>query len=228
MSIPTSITSNSAQLPFFCSANSLLFYLNDPSSLSQVLTLYNPYEFTVRYKILCTAPQKYSIGEPQGEIRAQHSIDTVVRLLDTSSSFTNQNVEQRIRIQFFDRRKSQELIGKRDVVCKIFSYKPAEQNPDEDIHDTTRSNRMRMNTTTATTFTTNSTINPQTETRDPWVLFILTIIGIVCAVILVLPTIPDPDTNSQMKIPSYLHMTTNSKVIASYVLGLLTVVFIRR
>ncbi|CAF4443444.1 unnamed protein product, partial [Adineta steineri] len=27
---------------------------------------------------------------------------------------------------------------------------------------------------------------------------------------------------------TYLHMTTNSKVIASYILGLLTVVFIRR
>ena len=54
---------------------------------------------------------------------------------------------------------------------------------------------------------------------DPWVLFILTVIGIICAVILVLPTIPEPDTNSQTMIPSYLHMTTNSKVIASYVLG---------
>lgn len=68
-------------------------YLDDASTFSQVLTLYNPYDFVVRYKgkrkyeflsdlsklsflVLCTAPKKYSIAEPQGEIRAQHSVDT--------------------------------------------------------------------------------------------------------------------------------------------------------
>lgn len=93
MSLPTHLTSNASQLPFYCSSNSLLFYLgechvtfapcvhralvaDDPSTFSQVLTLYNPYDFVVRYKVLCTAPRKYSIAEPQGEIRAQHSVDT--------------------------------------------------------------------------------------------------------------------------------------------------------
>ena len=122
------------------------------------------------------------------------------------------------------------------MICKILPYRTSETNIDEDTHDTTRSSRMRMTTTTATT---NSTMNPPAETRrflssvfssvgwtgedsysgDPWVLFILTVLGIICAVILVLPTIPEPETNSQTKIPSYLHMTTNAKVIASYVLG---------
>ncbi|CAF5166078.1 unnamed protein product, partial [Rotaria magnacalcarata] len=82
----------------------------DPSTFSQVLTLYNPYDFVVRYKVLCTAPKKYSVAEPQGEIRAQHSVDTIVRLLDTSASSANQNVVHKIRVQFFDRRKSQDLI----------------------------------------------------------------------------------------------------------------------
>ena len=74
--------------------NSLTPFVDDPASFSQVLTLYNPYEFAVRYKgrrrsspsidlitpctyasVLCTASQKYAIVEPQGEIRAQHSVD---------------------------------------------------------------------------------------------------------------------------------------------------------
>jgi hypothetical protein len=82
---------------------------------------------------------------------------------------------------------------------------------------------------------------------DPLVIFVLTILGAICAFILLLPTIPDNDNSLNTRIPSYLHMTTNSKVIASYVLGksfcllrwidnenlfcsvgLLTVVFIRR
>jgi hypothetical protein len=113
MSLPAHLTNNASQLPFFCSSNSLLFYLgkivisiyfmnlslffrlDDPTTISQVLTLYNPYEFAVRYKgyysvffcyqttktlsvflVLCTAPRVYSIAEPQGEIRPQHSVDT--------------------------------------------------------------------------------------------------------------------------------------------------------
>jgi hypothetical protein len=81
---------------------------------------------------------------------------------------------------------------------------------------------------------------------DPLVIVVLTILGAICAFILVLPTIPNNEDSLNTRIPSYLHMTTNSKVIASYILGkilslilfiyivlffyvgLLTVVFIRR
>lgn len=87
--------------------------------------------------MLCTAPTKYSVTEAQGEIRAQHSVDTIVRLLDTSSSSTNQNVAHKIRIQFYDRRKSPEPIGRRDVDCCILSYKPSEQNTSDERSTTT-------------------------------------------------------------------------------------------
>ena len=51
----------------------------------------------------------------------------------------------------------------------------------------------------------------------------------MCAFILVLPTIADEtDTDSTARVPSYLHTTINAKVIASYILGLLTVIFIQR
>ncbi|CAF2912700.1 unnamed protein product [Rotaria sp. Silwood2] len=240
MSLPTHLTGNASQLPFFCSPDSLLFYLDDPSTYSQVLTLYNPYDFAVRYKVLCTAQKKYSVAEPQGEIRAQHSVDTVVRLLDTSSSSTNQNVVHKIRVQYFDRRKSQELIGKRDITCSILSYKPLEQNFNEEPNITGTTRRTRMNTTTSPT--TNPIIVSQQETRklskekilfkiqimmilflffegDPLVVFILTILAALCAFILVLPTVSDNENSLSTRIPSYLHMTTNSKVIASYILG---------
>jgi len=224
MSLPTHLTNNASQLPFFCSSNSLLFYLDDSTTFSQVLTLYNPYDFAVRYKVLCTAPRTYSIAEPQGEIRPQHSVDTVIRLLDTSPSSSNQNVVHKIRIQYFDRQKPQDLLGKRDITCNILSYKPLEQNFDDEVNNP--SSRIRTGITTTTTNL--STNVPQQEIRDPLVVFILTILGAICAFILILPAIPDNESSLKTRLPSYLHMTTNSKVIASYILGLLTVVFIRR
>ncbi|CAF0718542.1 unnamed protein product [Adineta steineri] len=214
MSLPTHLSHNASQLPFFCSSNSLLFYLDDSNTFSQVLTLYNPYDFAVRYKVLCTAPRIYSIAESQGEIRPQHSVDTIVRLLDTSSSSSNQNVAHKIRIQYFDRRKPQDLLGKRDITCTILSYKPSEENFDEESNHSSS----RIRTATITNIS-------QQETRDPLVIFILSILGVLCALILILP---DNENKLNTHLPTYLHMTTNSKVIASYILGLLTVVFIRR
>ncbi len=83
----------------------------------------------------------------------------IVRLLDTSSSSSNQNVVHKIRIQYFDRRKPQDLIGKRDITCTILSYKPLEQNFDDEINN--QSSRRRSGTTS-----TNSSTNiPQQETR---------------------------------------------------------------
>lgn len=63
----------------------------------------------------------------------------VVRLLNTSSSSINQNAAHRIRVQYFDRRKAQDLLGKRDVTCKILSYKPLEPIHDDEINRNTSS-----------------------------------------------------------------------------------------
>ncbi|CAF3358776.1 unnamed protein product [Rotaria socialis] len=212
MSLLTRLPNKSSQLPFFCSSDSLLFYLDDSTSRSQVLTLYNPYEFSVRYKVLCTAPRTYSIVEPQGDIHPQHSVDIIVRLLDISS---NQNVVQKIRIQYYDRQKSQDALGKRDIACTILPHKPSEHNFDDD------SNNSPSRIRTATNIL-------QQETRDPIALVVLMILSAICAVILILPTLAGNENSTTMRSPSYLHMTTNSKIVASYILGLLTVIFIRR
>ncbi|CAF4196234.1 unnamed protein product, partial [Rotaria sordida] len=162
---------------------------------------------------LCTASRTYSIAEPQGEIYPQHSVDIIVRLLDTSS---NQNVIHKIRIQYFDRRKPQDLIGKRDITCTLLSYNPLEQNFDDKINNS--SSRIRTITTKIS----------QQEIQDPLVVLFLIILSTICTLILILPTISDDESSSKIYLPSYLHMTTNFKVVASYILGLLTVIFIRR
>jgi hypothetical protein len=41
----------------------------------------------------------------------------------------------------------------------------------------------------------------------------------MCAFVLILPNVADNENISQTRLPSYLHMTSNSKVIASYILG---------
>lgn len=176
-----------------------------------MLTLYNPYEFAVRYKgdhdaflfcyqtakkkkhryliLLCSSAMHSSTNlfycrTSRGNSSTTFSrhvrniiatkkkqtfnlfIFRVVRLIDTSSSSSNQNVVHKIRIQYFDRRKPQDLIGKRDITCTILSYKPFEENFDDEV------NNSSIRTRTANTTTTTTTNLSQQETRKLIKIFI--------------------------------------------------------
>ena len=141
---------------------------------------------------------------------------------------------QKIRILYFDRRKPQDLLGKRDIPCTVHAYKPSDRSVNDEASNlSTLSSRVRSGTNTSLPPTnialqeTRRTNRKDSFSRlalpffpgDPLVLAILTILGAMCAFILVLPTIPESESSFQTRIPSYLHMTSNSKVIASYILG---------
>lgn len=41
---------NNEKLPVFVFPPSIIFYFDDPASYKQILTLYNPYDFTIKFK----------------------------------------------------------------------------------------------------------------------------------------------------------------------------------
>ena len=53
------------RLPVFVFPTNLVFYSDDPQSHTRVVTIYNPYDFPLNYKILSTDPNKYSVTEPE-------------------------------------------------------------------------------------------------------------------------------------------------------------------
>lgn len=85
------------KIPVFVYPGSIKFYLLSRSSYKQLLTLYNPYEFPVRFKgkcnfgyklrikgllfsaVLCTTPNKYSVTDPEGSIGPFSCVDIVIR-----------------------------------------------------------------------------------------------------------------------------------------------------
>ncbi|CAB1351876.1 unnamed protein product, partial [Coregonus sp. 'balchen'] len=68
---PQSPPSPPSPLPIFLFPSELVFYSDQRSSHRRVLTLYNPYTFTIRFKMLCTAPSLYSVVEAEGSVRAK-------------------------------------------------------------------------------------------------------------------------------------------------------------
>uniref|UniRef100_A0A914ZIA4 MSP domain-containing protein n=1 Tax=Parascaris univalens TaxID=6257 RepID=A0A914ZIA4_PARUN len=62
-------------LPVFVFPGSIDVIFTQPHTHKQLVTLYNPYEFPISYRVLCTAPKKYSVIEPRGTLKAKCCVD---------------------------------------------------------------------------------------------------------------------------------------------------------
>nr|CAH7758513.1 unnamed protein product [Callosobruchus chinensis] len=88
------------KIPVFVFPNSLKFYLASKTTHKQLLTLYNPYDFPVRFKVSCTAPNKYAVIDPEGSIGPRMLVDIVIR--HTMPIPANCNVTDKFRISMQD------------------------------------------------------------------------------------------------------------------------------
>jgi len=122
-------TSNT--LPVFVFPSSLSFYADDSSSFKQILTLYNPYDFGVRFKVFSTAPHKYTVVDPEGVIKPRCYVDIVVRINDVSSPKQSRPDEFRICMYQMSNTSSSSspsssnVSGHRDVTATLYPSKPS-------------------------------------------------------------------------------------------------------
>ena len=96
MSTTSSPTSGilDGKVPVFVFPVQLDFYYEDQTTHKRVVTIYNPYEFDVTFKVmikkiyaywismskvLCNNPKKYAVVEPEGRIMGQKCVDIVIR-----------------------------------------------------------------------------------------------------------------------------------------------------
>ncbi|KAJ1522361.1 hypothetical protein ONE63_002653 [Megalurothrips usitatus] len=201
------------KVPVFVFPQSIAFYLDDQTTHKQVLTLYNPYDFAVRFKVMCTAPNKYTVVDPEGSIKPQCCIDIVVRHNATTPS--NCNITDKFRIQMQDH-VTKQLIGKRDVTARLV----------QGTHDTS-SERDRDNFQQLPIVSGGQ--SPQQQQylvregrpgRAGTPNYVAVAVGVLCCVALMLPTEGD-------RISSPLHLSVNFKLVLAYVLGLVTMVVLR-
>lgn len=119
------------KIPVFVSPQSLTFSLDEKSSHSQIITLFNPYDFPVRFKgklniffnfpmfllyfliiVFCTCTKKYTVVEPEGSINASSRVDIVVRHNAPAPAFCDIRDKFRIQMQYYTTKK---VIGHKDV-----------------------------------------------------------------------------------------------------------------
>lgn len=203
-------------LPVFVFPTELVFYADEQTSHKQVLTLYNPYEFALKFKVLCTAPNKYTVVDATGAVKPQCCVDIVIRHRDVRAC--HYGVYDKFRLQVSEQ-SHRKALGRKEVTATLqpsAAQEPPSPRPQEDER------RLKEQLADSVFFEQTSF---QTESRPvsggPSILTVL--LGLVCMAALMLPTLGDQEST----VPLYLHLSVNKKLVAAYVLGLLTMVILR-
>ncbi|PZC84967.1 motile sperm domain-containing protein 1 [Helicoverpa armigera] len=208
--------------PVFVFPVSLEFYLNARHTHKQLLTVYNPYDFSVNFKVLCTSPKKFTVIDPEGVIAPQSCIDIVVRY--TQPSVSHCDTVEKFRITMYDK-NTQQALGKRDILTKLIEGEPSNINQ-ESLGDSfhplvTRAAPLRPTEE-------HSRVTPcqhPTHREQQPVNVVAVAVSICCIAALLLPTQPEQVIKSQW--PDWLHIGSNLKLVFSFVLGLVCMLVLR-
>ncbi|KAF5290614.1 hypothetical protein FQR65_LT01904 [Abscondita terminalis] len=211
---------NIRKIPVFVFPTTLNFYLNARNTHKQLLTLYNPYDFPVRFKVLCTAPNKYTVIDPDGSIGPQACVDIVVR--HTFPIIANCNSLDKFRITMQDH-STRQVLGKRDVEAKLLQGEPDNNSNDGDnFVSLPQADRLGDRTPIPFQYTLPSSQRLGTAYTANYLAILA---GVVSIIALLLPT--REEKQEATSIPSYLHISINFKLVFAYVLGLVSMVVFR-
>ncbi|KAL1123109.1 hypothetical protein AAG570_002197 [Ranatra chinensis] len=194
------------KLPVFVFPPEVKFYVSDQTTHKKVLTLYNPYDFAVRFKVLCTSPNKYTVVDPDGSIKPRCCVDIVVR--HNAVSLANSNVTDKFRIQMQDHATKQ-VIGRRDVPATLYPDVPPDRGtPDRDSFETLPPVLGPRSTAPQYSMLRRDSVHGRGNSPN----FIVLVTGVTCIIALLLP-----NEGEQSTIP--IQLSFNLKLILAYVLG---------
>ncbi|KAM7302125.1 putative Motile sperm domain-containing protein [Ixodes scapularis] len=226
MSAARSGRAKGGDLLVFVFPSELTFCADRQESHKQVLTLYNPYEFEVSFKVLSNAPGRYTVVDPSGVISPKCLVDIAIRHREVCPA--NYGHTDHIRVHM-SLPGGGSLMGCRTVKATLLPtqrVRDASPSGDEEFPEgAARLERSRSgNRAGAGCPPQQDLAVPIRAARSP-VTPSSTVIAaaVTCMLALMLPT--DGDRTSQL--PRYLHVSFNQKLIAAYILGLVTMVIFR-
>lgn len=197
------------KLPVFVFPEALQFVAEDESSHKQVLTVYNPYEFNIKFQVLSNAPHKYAVVETQGTIRAHCCVDIVVRhKLASDGPF---DMSDKFRIDIYIDKK---FAGRKLVLSTLVKKKPMAEGSDDSEKLPERSIPASL------PYVQLPAPERHAPTSGPSILMIM--VALVCLFVLLLPL-----EGESPGMPSYAHVTVNQKLIAAFALGLVTMAILK-
>ncbi|KAM5170031.1 motile sperm domain-containing protein 1-like [Mantella aurantiaca] len=196
-------------LPVFIFPPSLDFYADQQSSHKQVLTLYNPYPRPLRYKVLSTAPLRYTVVDAEGLVKPNSCIDIVTRHRDIRAR--HYGGTDKFRVEVWEEGGGRGG-GRKDIPATLHPTRPQSR-------ERTTSDSAHWHPPAHVFSVRHGVPRP----LSPGLFGLYTLVGLVSLVVLMLPLHGDP----RSFLHENLHVSVVQKLVAAYVLGLLTMVFLQ-
>jgi len=213
------------RLPVFVFPTSLVFYSDDPQSQTRVITIYNPYDFPLSYKVLSTDPAKYSVTEPEGVIKSRCGTDVLIRHVDIS--IKNEGIREKFRVQLCEYRKKK-ILGRRDVAAILLPTQDKSKSETEKSFEEFFDGASSASGHASAAASPSTLVKLQNQNSSSISLPVgVVLTALTCLLALMLPSVGDvpPDL---FELPNYLYLTLHQKLLAAYVLGMVTVIVFRR
>ncbi|MCP9257272.1 hypothetical protein DINM_000526 [Dirofilaria immitis] len=191
----------------FVFPNQLEIVTSEPQTHKQILTLYNPYHFPIKFKVKCTNSHDYSVIEPYGILRASSSIDIIIR--HVAVQFQRSPGLETFRIEICSVH-NQKISGLVDIPVRIM-----EAEPKLIVHDIISYHQQPV--------LSSRFLRPRFGVTTPLVMVCIGAVA-VCVSALMLPT---DGLDVRPMIPNWLHLSVNLKLVCAYILGLVTLVLLR-
>ncbi|XP_065840503.1 motile sperm domain-containing protein 1-like [Oscarella lobularis] len=189
----------------FLSPERLVFKETDPKA---TLTVYNPYDGPVFYRVLSNVPERFIVSDPEGCLPSAYRVDIAVQYRLDEEEDANEKADNKFKIDLYSEGKV--LLGSKIIFAEIQTSKR-----EEDSFRPTRESSVPRPAASATTK--HSPRRSDGTTSSPFII----IIGLFCVGILIWP---DPGTS---RYTSFIEISTSHRLLAAYVLGLITVAIFR-
>jgi len=210
------------KVPVFVFPVQLDFYYEDQTTHKRVVTIYNPYEFDVTFKVLCNNPKKYAVVEPEGKILGQKCVDIVIRHVAVSPQTCE--TTDKFRIHMFEE-GSAELLGKKDILATLHPGPPPAESSS-------------LGSQQRKTLGVLSSLAGRHQLSEAGLVgreggrhhpnYVACLAALVCILALFLPTEGEGLASSHLlSHHPWLHLSVNQKLVFAYVLGLVTMAILR-
>jgi len=210
------------KVPVFVFPVQLDFYYEDQTTHKRVVTIYNPYEFDVTFKVLCNNPKKYAVVEPEGRIMGQKCVDIVIRHVAVSPQTCE--TTDKFRIHMFEE-GTQEILGKKDILATLHPGSPEAES--SSLGTSQRKTLGVLSSLQSQQQAVSPGEGQNREVQSPN--YIACVAAVVCILALFLPTEGDKSTGDSSLLAEYpwLHLSVNQKLVFAYVLGLVTMAILK-
>ncbi|GFY41021.1 motile sperm domain-containing protein 1, partial [Trichonephila inaurata madagascariensis] len=132
--LETSGIENKLPLPVFTTpSQQITFYADDPTTYTQHLSIINPFDFFVKFKILVSSQDcsKYTVNTSCGTIKPHHT--ATVTLYHTAVNPNNVNIIDKVRVVMYSTVQQARISGKRDLSVVLLECAPKEKLHSQEV-----------------------------------------------------------------------------------------------